>query len=201
MDELFGDVFDRGLVAAAPRRLLARRRRLLRRRPAARGRARRPGRHRPGRARARDPRARADPRRPARSRRRPTRSASTSSSRSSTARSAASSRSAPTSTPTRADATYEDGMLDRRAARSPRRADPRTVPIEPSAASDRDRRRDAGDGARTVEMGAPSLPDRAAGAAAARHGHLPGHADAAGGRPGALDPARQRRAGAATACS
>ena len=34
---------------------------------------------------------------------------------------------------------------------------------------------------------------RAAGAAAARHGHLPGHADPAGGRPGALDPAGQRR--------
>ena len=59
-----------------------------------------------------------------------TRSASTSSSRSSTGRSAASSRSAPTSTPTRARATYEDGMLVvELPIAAP--ADPRTVPIEP----------------------------------------------------------------------
>ena len=150
MDELFGDVFDRGLAPAPPRRLLARRRRLLRRRPAAGGRARRPGRHRPGRARARDPRARADPRRPAaRAGDRP-RSASTSSSRSSTGRSGASSRSAPTSTPTAPRATYEDGMLvvelpDRR-----RRADPRTVPIEPGR-----RRVDASTSRRSATAPAP----------------------------------------------
>ncbi|CAA9486231.1 MAG: ATP-dependent protease La Type I, partial [uncultured Solirubrobacteraceae bacterium] len=34
----------------------------------------------------------------------------------------------------------------------------------------------------------------AAGPPAARHRHVPGHADPAGGRPGALDPAHQRRA-------
>ena len=53
-----------------------------------------------------------------------------------------------------------------------------------------------GDGARTVEMGAAVDARPAAGAAAARHRHLPRHADAAGGRAGALDPAHQRRAGA-----
>ena len=86
--------------AAPPRRLLARRRRLLRGDPPrAVVRADLAGID-PRRARARDPRARAGPRRPPAPRRRATRSASTSSSRSSTGRSGASSRSAPRSTPT-----------------------------------------------------------------------------------------------------
>ena len=40
-----------------------------------------------------------------------------------------------------------------------------------------------------------ALPDELPGPAAARHGHLPRHADPARRRPGPLDPARQRRAG------
>ncbi len=131
MDELFGDVFDRGLAprrrggfipavdvyyAGDPPRAVVRAD-LAGIDPAA--------------GRARDPRPRADPRRPARVPPAAGRGArSTSSSRSSTARSAAWSRSAPTSTPTRAGRTYEDGMLvvelPIAGARRPAR-----VPIEP----------------------------------------------------------------------
>ena len=70
---------------------------------------------------------------------------------------------------------------DRRAAAQPARA----AAHRPDP---RDRAVSAVDG--ELPEGAPRpLP----GPAAARHGHLPGHADAAGGRPGPLDPARQRR--------
>ena len=83
-----------------------------------------------------------------------------------------------------ADATYEDGILTVELPLEPP-ARPRTVPIRGiGPVSDRRRRAPA-----------RRCPDAAAGPAAARHRHLPGHADAAGGRPGALDPARQRRAG------
>ena len=129
MDELFGDVFDRGL-AAPPRRLLAGRRRLLRRRSAARGRARRPRRHRPRRGRAGDPRARARPRRPAPAadeRRRARLPAARDRAR---RRSGASSRSAPTSTPTRRaplrgrHARSSSCRSPARAARAPSRSEP-----------------------------------------------------------------------------
>ena len=57
------------------------------------------------------------------------------------------------------------------------------------------RHRALGDGGARRVDGRAVAARPAAGAAAARHRHLPRHADAAGGRPGALDPARQRRAG------
>ena len=88
-----------------------------------------------------------------------------------------------------AKATYEDGMLTVELpivapAGSRTRPDPprgRRVVIEIAT---------PGAGGEEIAMGAPpELPAAAAGPAAARHGHVPRHADAAGGRPGALDPA------------
>ncbi len=55
---------------------------------------------------------------------------------------------------------------------------------------------------RSVEIGAQrTVPRDAAGPAAARDRPAARHADAAGDRPGALGPARQRRAAPATGCS
>ena len=71
-----------------------------------------------------------------------------------------------------------------RAARRPRRA-----PSEHRHPGERRARPASRPSSRT------GLPDGAAGAAAARQRPLPGHAHAARDRPGALDPARQRRAG------
>ena len=122
------------------------------------------------------------------------RAPSTSSSRSSTGRSTARSSSASRSTPTpRAPAT-DDGILrvelplrparepESHACRSRRAA--RTRAARDRACSATRRRR--------VDVGA-ARARRRAGPAAARDGPLPGHAHAAGDRPGALGPAGQRR--------
>ena len=189
--------------AAPARRLLARGRRLLRGDPPRGGRARRAGRHRPRPSSALEIRGRELVLAGQRRRRATPRAASTSSSRSSTARSGASSRSAPTSTPTRRAAVYEDGILRvelplarpsaaRAACRSRCRRRRRATRRSRRRADDRRRRRRAS----VARIGrASAAARRAAGPAAARHRHVPRHADAAGGRPGALDPARQRRAG------
>ena len=90
---------------------------------------------------------------------------------------------------------YEDGMLVVELPARPPQPARSTVPIEPERRASRDRLVEARRSERppSVEGRSVAAGD-AARAAAARHGHLPRHADAAGGRPGALDLARQRRA-------
>ena len=121
--------------------------------------------------------------------------ASTSSSRSSTGRSGASSRSG-------ADVDADAGAGDLR-GRHPRRSSCRSRSRATGARRCRSSARrsrvsihdraNAGEDATSARQ--LDAARGAAGAAAARHRPVPGHADAAGGRPGALGPARQRRAG------
>ena len=160
------------------RRLLPRGRRLLLRRSAHGGGEGGARRHRRRRARPGDPRARARHRRAAADRRlrapRPT-----SRSRSSTGRSGAWSRSASRSTPTRAKATYEDGILRVElpivAPRERRRSVPVEVPRAPALVTGPARAsRSRSSREATTGRGARRLAARPARPAAARHGPLPG---------------------------
>ena len=108
-----------------------------------------------------------------------------------------------------ARATYEDGVLRvelplRRAAGQPARPDrDRGVALDgarrtPDGVTEDDGPtievvEDAGRRGGDPRARGPAASRRAAGAAAEGDGHLPGHADPAGGRAGALDQARQRR--------
>ena len=87
-----------------------------------------------------------------------------------------------------------------RARREPRTRADRRARRSRTRASDR-RSTDAGEGQDVAIGAARALPGDAAGAAAARDRPVPRHADAAGGRPGALDRSSSTTCSPATACS